>query len=182
MTPLSGLPVMRTNVAFEGRNKSVFSWALGLLEKEVLGGYWFAVMLSKPDQTPSSSCPHPNEHLFCDEAKRAPRQRLGGSVRHYAGDLTPSFQEQSLFNLLTSPTSCWQNSFSLHKTHWSKVEKERILPEILQLLGVSMGKEDSLVLTLTDVPLASVTKAWQGWEGRGGYCHSCITAGNGILP
>lgn len=117
VTLLSGPPVMRTHVAFEGRNKSVFFWALGLLEKEVLGGYWLAVKLNKPDQTPSSSCPHPSEHLFCDEASRALRQHLGGSVRHYAGGLTPSFQEQSLFNLLTSPASCWQNRFSLHRTH-----------------------------------------------------------------
>lgn len=90
--------------------------------------------------------PTPKQHLFCDETNSALRQCLGGRP-----NLSIAMREVQLHLLRNNhfliylPLLLHAGRIAFHccRTHLSKVEKERVLPKVLHLLGVSMGKEDS---------------------------------------
>lgn len=91
--------------------------------------------------------PTPKQHLFCDGTSSTPRQCLGG--RPNLSVTTQEVQLHLLRNnhfLIYLPLLLHSSRIAFHclRTHLSKVGKEGVLPKILELLGVSVDKEDSL--------------------------------------
>lgn len=147
-----GAPVRSTYntdmLPFERRNKSFF---LGFRFTRK-GSSWRILVCCKAYQNQPTKplpfqAPTPKQHLFCDEASSTLRTvpwRQTKSVSHYAGGMALSFKEQSLLIYLLLQLCAGRIAFHCCRIHLSKVEKEGVLPKILQPLSVSVDKEYSL--------------------------------------
>lgn len=136
---LTGLPIMQTNVTFWEKEQIFFSWVFGLLEK---------YKTNQPNPFLFQLPPQSSNYFVMRPSVL--RQCLGGrtSLSITGQAVWPCLLRNNHFLIyLPLPLHAGRIAFHCGRTHLSKVEKERVLPKILQLLVVSVDKEDSPFFT-----------------------------------